>query len=46
MKFYIYDKENEEFLSMSFSSFNGAESWLENCLGADYDRYDIYEKLT
>lgn len=42
--YYIYDKEKEQFVSVSYSSFEAAEHWIE--LNGDYERFDIYEKLT
>lgn len=42
--YYIYDKEEERFVSVSYSSLEAAEYWLE--LNGDYERFDIYEKLT
>lgn len=44
--FYIWDTEEEEFLSTHFSTFLGAESYIENCLRNDFERYQIFEKLS
>lgn len=43
-KYYIYDNENECFLSISFADFEDAERYMMK-LDAEYERYDIYEKI-
>lgn len=42
--YYIWDNEEERFIGTQFASFEGAESWIEK--NGDFDRYDIFEKLT
>ena len=42
--YYVWNKEEEEFISTSFSTFEDAEYWVETNGG--YERYDIFEKIT
>ena len=43
--YYIYDNESECFLGVSFADFEDAERYMMK-LDAEYERYDIYEKIT
>lgn len=50
--YYIYDKESECFLGMSFADFEDAERYMMKLneqneeAFADGNRYDVYEKIT
>lgn len=42
----IWDEEAEEWLGIGFASFEGADDYITHCLGCDFIRYSIYEKLS
>lgn len=44
--FEIYDKEEEEWIGVSFCSEEGAEDYILHELGGNFERYIIYFRLT
>lgn len=44
--YYIYDTEEEVFLSSHFATFEGAEDYIENNCGGNYEQYEIFKKLS
>lgn len=41
--YYVWDKEEEEFINTHFATFEGAENWVETNGG--YDKFNIFEKI-
>lgn len=39
--YYVWDKQNEEFINTHFATFEDAEIWVE--INGGYERYYIFE---